>query len=192
MSLSKRNYCNTSTRKRSRSNERSATERHKLRKHSPSATTSNNEFSFLNYKKDLNKMMTYSNDSNTIVNSLDDFWIFVKKYEDTLNKAGKTIIDVDSKDDIEITEKGIPKLFSKYHCINFKSKMKFVDTVYDERVKKKLDKKMFDVFLNIVSIYLDFKNKEKFEKLRKLRKAQNDLPVAKYRFVKEILVLCGI
>lgn len=182
MSRKSRDYYESSRRKRSHSDEIRLRERDKIRKHSPSSTTSNSEFSFLDYKKDLNKMITYSNDSNTIINSLDDFWIFVKKYEDTLKKAGKTIIDIETKDGA-VTEKEIPKVFSKHYCINFKSKMKFIDTVYDESEKKKFDKKMFDVFLNIVSIYLDFKNKEKFEKLRKLRKAQNDLPVAKYRLV---------
>ncbi|CAH2049462.1 unnamed protein product, partial [Iphiclides podalirius] len=49
------------------------------------------------------------------------------------------------------------------------------------RVRKKLDKNIFDSLLNVVSVYLDFKNKEKLEKLKKLRQTQRDLPVAKYR-----------
>lgn len=129
--------------------------------------------------------MTYSNDSNTVVNSLDDFWVFVKKYEMTLKKAGKPIIDNEC-DQNELNDIGLPINFSKHHCINFMSKMKYME-VYDEREKKKLDKKMFGSFLNIVSIYLDFKNKEKFEKLKKLRKAQSELPVAKYRYEKSQL-----
>ncbi|CAH0725008.1 unnamed protein product, partial [Brenthis ino] len=175
-----RDYHKSSQRKTSHSRESDSRERTKIRKQSPSVTTLTTEFSFLDYKKDLNKMFSYSNDSNIVINSLDDFWIFVKKYEATLKKAGKSIIDTDPENN-ELNDIGIPKEFSKHHCINFKFKLKFMDSVYDEGDRKKLDKKLFDVFLNIVSIYLDFKNKEKFEKLKKLRKAQNDLPVAKYR-----------
>ncbi|KAG7300247.1 hypothetical protein JYU34_015816 [Plutella xylostella] len=130
------------------------------------------EFSFEHYKRPLNKILQYSDDRNTITNNLDDFWIFVKKYEATLRKAGKPILDHQNAEEKDT--------YSKYKCINFTTKMKFVD-VYDDRDRNRLDKKLFDAFLDIVSIYLDFKNKEKFEKLRKLRKTQADLPVAKYR-----------
>ncbi|XP_046966697.1 probable ATP-dependent RNA helicase DHX34 [Vanessa cardui] len=169
----------SSKRRRSDSHENTSRERYKLQKQSPPKQSNAVEYSFLDYKRNLNKMITYSNDSNTIINNLDDFWVFVKKYEMTLKKAGKSIID--NENEIELNDIGIPINFSKHHCINFLSKMKFMDSVYDEREKRKLDKKMFDAFLNIVSIYLDFKNKEKFEKLKKLRKAQSELPVAKYR-----------
>ncbi|XP_050349879.1 probable ATP-dependent RNA helicase DHX34 [Nymphalis io] len=172
-------YKSSSKRNRSDSNESSSKERYKLRKQSPSKQPNDAEFSFLDYKRNLNKMITYSNDSNTVINNLDDFWVFVKKYEMTLKKAGKPITD--NEIEIELNDIGVPINFSKHYCINFLSKMKFMDSVYDERDKRKLDKKMFDAFLNIVSIYLDFKNKEKFEKLKKLRQAQSELPVAKYR-----------
>ncbi|CAH2087005.1 unnamed protein product [Euphydryas editha] len=175
-----RNHQRPSKRQRSPSHESKSGERHKLRKRSPLKQQEESEFSFLDYKRNLNKIITYSSDSNTVVNSLDDFWVFVKKYEMTLKKAGKPIIDNEC-DHNELNDIGIPINFSKHHCINFMSKMKYMESVYDEREKKKLDKKMFDSFLNIVSIYLDFKNKEKFEKLKKLRKAQSELPVTKYR-----------
>ncbi|XP_052742483.1 probable ATP-dependent RNA helicase DHX34 isoform X2 [Bicyclus anynana] len=163
-------------RKRSRSHD-SSRDRSKLRKTSPTCTKSEStEFSFLDHKANLNKILMYSNDTNVVVNSLEDFWVFVKKYEATLKKAGKPLID-----DITSDSKSTESYFSKHDCINFTCKIKFMDNSYEERNRKKLDKKMFDVFLKIVSIYLDFKNKEKFEKLKKLRKSQSELPVAKYR-----------
>ncbi|XP_045775996.1 probable ATP-dependent RNA helicase DHX34 isoform X1 [Maniola jurtina] len=172
----------SSRRKRSRSRDNDSRERPKLRKISPpSAKLESSEFSFLDHKHNLNKILTYSNDTNVVVNSLEDFWVFVKKYEATLKKAGKPIIDCDSSIEKDTLRQGSDTPFSKHDCINFTSKMKYMDSAYDERDRKRLDKKMFDVFLKIVSIYLDFKNKEKFEKLKKLRKAQRDLPVAKYR-----------
>ncbi|KAF9407084.1 hypothetical protein HW555_012772 [Spodoptera exigua] len=168
-------------RKRSRSRSRSRDrDRHKIKRISVSTSSSKSieeDFSFTNYKRDLNKIILYSNESNTVVNNLDDFWVFLKKYEATLRKAGKPIIDYgpDEKSD-DKTE-----AFSKFDCINFTTSIKYVDTMYNDSQRGKLDKKLFKAFLNIVSIYLDFKNKEKFEKLRKLRQAQKDLPVAKYR-----------
>lgn len=161
-------------RKRSVSRER---ERHKQRRTSPGPSTakaSDIEFSFENYKRDLNKIILYSSDSNTVVNNLDDFWVFLKKYEATMRKAGKPILPDDTTP---------PTSFSKFNCINFTTTMKYVDTVHDDRGGRRLDPKLFEAFLNIVSIYIDFKNKEKFEKLRKLRQAQRDLPVAKFRHV---------
>ncbi|XP_037301237.1 probable ATP-dependent RNA helicase DHX34, partial [Manduca sexta] len=88
-----------------------------------------------------------------------------------MRKAGKPIVDVQNDSD---TSK-----FSKFNCINFITVIKFVDTASEKQ--RRLDKKLFEAFLNVVSIYIDFKNKEKYEKLKKLRQAQQELPVAKYR-----------
>lgn len=138
------------------------------------------EFSFTNYKRDLNKIISYSSESNTVANNLDDFWVFLKKYEATLKKSGKPLLDKQNEEK-NLNDIGVPRHYSKYHCINFSTKLKYVDVVSDDRDRRKLDKEMFEAFLNIVSIYIDFKNKEKFEKLRKLKQAQKDLPVASYR-----------
>lgn len=157
-------------RKRSPYSER---DRRKQRRASP--TPSNcKEFSFLDYRRDLNKIILYSNESNTVANNLDDFWIFLKKYEATLKKVGKPLVEV--KSDSKSSNN-----FSKLDCINFNTHIKYVDIARDDSEGRKLDKNLFEAFLNIVSVYIDFKNKEKFEKLKKLRQAQKDLPVAKYR-----------
>lgn len=164
-------------RKRSRSRDR---DRLKVRKTSPAPSTSNKseeDFSFTDYKRDLNKIILSSSESNTVVNNLDDFWVFLKKYEATLKKAGKPIVDYGPDEKSEDTTQN----FSKFNCINFTGSIKYVDSVCYDRDRNKLDKKLFQAFMNIVSIYIDFKNKEKFEKLRKLRQAQKDLPVANYR-----------
>ncbi|KAJ0175217.1 hypothetical protein K1T71_009358 [Dendrolimus kikuchii] len=166
-------------RSRSQSHDR---DRHKIKKRSPSASSSQQTetelFSFVNYKRELNKIILYSCESNVVANNLDDFWVFLKKYETMLQKSGKPILDYQyqTQSDSEGENK-----FSKYDCINFTTSIKFVDVVVDDKRRRKLDKMMFQVFLNIISIYIDFKNKEKFEKLKKLRLAQKDLPVAKYR-----------
>lgn len=164
-------------RKHSRSHSR---DRYKKKNNDRSPSTSVNfetDFSFWNYKRELNKIILYSSESNTIANNLDDFWVFLKKYEVTLRKAGKPILNF-PRDNAS---------FSKFDCIIFKTKMKFMDTVCDDTNRTKLDSNMFESFLNIISVYIDFKNREKFMKLKKLRQAQNDLPVAKYRY---LIYLC--
>ncbi|CAB3244042.1 unnamed protein product [Arctia plantaginis] len=160
---------------RSRSRDR---DRHKVIRTSPppAISSKHEDFSFTNYKRELNKIILYSSDTNTVVNSLEDFWVFLKKYEATLVKAGKPIVEFDSQDNDENVQR-----FSKFDCVNFTTVFKYVDVVSDSRDRRKLDKRLFETFLNIVSIYIDFKNKEKFERLKKLRQAQKDLPVAKYR-----------
>ncbi|XP_053611726.1 probable ATP-dependent RNA helicase DHX34 isoform X2 [Plodia interpunctella] len=165
-------------RRRSRSQSRGNS---KYRKTSPNSSISTNveDFSFINYKRDLNKIILYSSESNTVANNLDDFWVFLKKYEATLKKAGKPLLEKKIEDGLN--EFGVPKNYSKYHCINFNTKLKYVDVVSDNRDRRKLDKALFDVFLCVVSIYIDFKNKEKFERLKKLRQTQRELPVASYR-----------
>ncbi|CAF4825543.1 unnamed protein product [Pieris macdunnoughi] len=174
-----------SKRRRSESCERKGLEYSKRRRspHNSPARVSQSDteyFSFLNYKRNLNKIILYNNDTNTVAYSIDDFWVFVKKYEATLRKGHKPILSYESEEK-RVNNLGISETFSKWDCINFTSKTKFMDSVYDEGAKNRLNEKMFKVFLNIISIYIDFKNKEKFEKLKKLRKAQRDLPVAKFR-----------
>lgn len=180
-SPSPRKRYNEYKRRRSRSLSHDG-DQHKLKKRNQSplsAQETETEFSFDNYKRELNKIILYSHESNVVANNLDDFWIFVKKYETTLKKAGKPVLDLQNQSKNESEQKN---KFSKYDCINFITSMKFVDIATDDRNIRKLNKLMFQVFLNIVSIYIDFKNKEKFEKLKKLRQAQKDLPVANYRY----------
>lgn len=153
---------------------------HKYRAGSPPSRNTENEFTFLTYKQHLNKIISYGRHNDFIVNNLEDLWSFVSKYEATLRKAGKPLIDEDSKKSIEKNELCVPPKYCKQHCINYCFKLKYVDT-YSDKEDKKLTKEIFESFLNVIEIYLDFKNKEQFEKLRKLRQAQNNLPVAKYR-----------
>lgn len=52
--------------------------------------------------------------------------------------------------------------------------------------KVRITIKQFQHFIDIVLTYLDFKQKEKFGKLKKLRKTQSQLPVTEYRYVTTI------
>ncbi|XP_045538727.1 probable ATP-dependent RNA helicase DHX34 [Papilio machaon] len=167
-------------RRRSSSEDRVFLNRQKIHESENPAVSSSGEFDFLDYKREINKIFAYSRDTNTVTNNLDDFWVFVKKYQATLRKAGKPVFCIENEDRTT-NDLGIPSNFSKFNCINFSTNIKFMDSVCDEKGRKKLTKSIFDALLNVVSIYLDFKNKEKLEKLKKLRQTQRDLPVAKYR-----------
>ncbi|KPJ03134.1 putative ATP-dependent RNA helicase DHX34 [Papilio xuthus] len=167
-------------RRRSSSEDRVFPNQQKLHKSVNPGVSSSGEFDFLDYKRDINKIFAYSRDTNTVTNNLDDFWVFINKYQATLRKAGKPVFSIENENRT-INDLGISSNFSKFDCINFSTNIKFMDSVCDERGKKKLTKSIFDALLNVVSIYLDFKNKEKLEKLKKLRQTQRDLPVAKYR-----------
>lgn len=138
------------------------------------------DFTFQNYKQSLNRILSYGSANNPISNNLNDLWKFITKYETTLKKAGKPIFDKETHLKVENNSIGIPVNYSKHYCINYKYKFKYFET-FSEDGQQKLTEEIFVAFLDIIAIYLDFKNKEKYDKLRKLRQAQNDLPVAKYR-----------
>lgn len=179
-----REYKKTSNYKRQRKNSSEDDHYDKKRKSNPkpvSTLHSNLDFSFLGFKRSLIKIISYSGDRHCLGNNLEDFWIFVHKYEATLRKAGKPILDIQNAPINEINQTFEPPVYSKINCINYTFKLKYIDTYSEDLNEKQLTLTIFEAFLNVVAYYLDFKNKEKFEKLRKLRQAQNDLPVAKYR-----------
>ena len=52
---------------------------------------------------------------------------------------------------------------------------------YDRRDDGYLSEKAVSEFRHILTLYFDFLQKEKFNKLKKLRRSQADLPIAEYR-----------
>lgn len=145
-------------------------------------------FTFLDYKSDLNRVINWGTDLDKLIYDIHDFWPFVTKYETLLIKSGKSVIQKSSDSDCKTNNFDIPSEYSKTHCINLKlhastdelfAKMPPYDEDYDKR--RPLTRSMFKQFIDIVVLYLDFKNREKFTKLKKLRKFQSELPVAEYR-----------
>lgn len=148
------------------------------------------EFTFSDYKSELNRLIYTENEEEKLVLDMNDFWQFVNKYEAVLKRSAKPILQK-AVDKLELNDIGIPTEYSKSHCVNIKLKVSFEELYgkippYDEEYdsnKKHLTKDIVKQFVDILLLYMDFKNKEKFNKLKKLRKAQADLPVAEYRFV---------
>ena len=52
---------------------------------------------------------------------------------------------------------------------------------YDRRDDDYLSEKVVSEFSHILTLYMDFLQREKFSKLKKLRRSQADLPIAEYR-----------
>lgn len=134
-------------------------------------------FSFIKYQYELNKVFV----ANTnLVQDTNDFWGFVKKYEAVQKKLGKTknTLSINLTD---LNDIGVPKEYHKSYCINIKINLKFGELFARVPQTRELNDSRLLKFKEIIILYLDFKQKEKFAKLKKLRDCQANLPVAKYK-----------
>lgn len=144
-------------------------------------------FSFLDFKSELTKVLTGYTTRDRLVNDVEDFWMFVNKYETTLRNAGKTILPepVDDVPDEDSSNK--PNEMNSTDTTNTE-RLKFsipFDNLYArlssyDRIHKLSEKKVKQ-FLRIVLQYLDFLQHDKLMKIKKLQKVQAELPVAKYK-----------
>uniref|UniRef100_A0A0C9QE91 Dhx34 protein n=1 Tax=Fopius arisanus TaxID=64838 RepID=A0A0C9QE91_9HYME len=133
------------------------------------------DLTFTRFRYELNKI--FSANPN-LVQDPEDFWGFVKKYEALQNKLGKN--QKDGKSDEKIS-RDVPENFQKNLCINLKLNLKFEEIFARVPHTSDLNTSKLLKFKEILVLYLDFKQKEKFGKLKKLRESQRNLPVAKYR-----------
>lgn len=124
----------------------------------------------------------------------DDFWKFLKKYHG-LQKQKKIREMCKSKHNREFSD-GIrsstlyqlPLHYDKRYNINFALNLKDIDDLQRrlpprdlEDGKKRLSRKKLVEVKFIILLYLDFMQKQRFEKLKKLRNAQANLPIAEYK-----------
>ncbi|XP_043483422.1 probable ATP-dependent RNA helicase DHX34 [Leptopilina heterotoma] len=131
-------------------------------------------FSFTKYRRELNSLLRVN---DNLINNNDDFWKFVQKYECLeKQKDGKS-----QTFDLNTSNKfGLPSSYDIIHSFNFSlacekqlfDRVGMSNSLTDERLEK---------FKNIIIMYLGFKQKEKFSKLKKLRNDQENLPVFKDR-----------
>lgn len=97
-----------------------------------------------------------------------------------MKQSGKCILPIPSKEEQQNT---FPSDFNKRHLVNLQLAVPFDELAgrLGSSSSAKLSTIKLKQFLQIVIQYLDFKQKEKFNKLKKLRRNQSNLPVAKYR-----------
>ncbi|KZC06163.1 putative ATP-dependent RNA helicase DHX34, partial [Dufourea novaeangliae] len=132
------------------------------------------DFYFSKYKYEFNKI--FSGNLN-VVQDIEDFWKFVNKFEVVQKQHHMP----DTSLDFTLNKIGVPETYHKLHCINFKLSFSF--NVLFARIPptEALTNKQLLKFQNILILYSDFKQKEKFTKLKKLRESQANLPVSQYK-----------
>lgn len=136
---------------------------------------SDQDFYFSNYKHELNKIFTAN---SNLIHDVVDFWKFVEKYESVKKQLG------DSEEpaaDSSLNSIGVPEKYHKSHCLNFKLNLSYGELFARVPEAKQLTKSRLLKFRDVIVLYLDFKQKEKLNKLRKLRDTQANLPVARYK-----------
>ncbi|XP_068226643.1 probable ATP-dependent RNA helicase DHX34 [Palaemon carinicauda] len=154
------------------------------------------KFNWEDYRYELNQM--FFRDEDVIKRGTEeyhDFWKFLKKYHG-LQKQ-KKIRDMckdhggqknNTNEDQFSNLYQLPLKFNKRYCINFGLNLKDVDELQRrlpprdlEDCKKRLSRKKILEAKFIILLYLDFIQKQRFEKYRKLRESQANLPIAAYR-----------
>uniref|UniRef100_A0A8D8IRH3 Probable ATP-dependent RNA helicase DHX34 n=1 Tax=Culex pipiens TaxID=7175 RepID=A0A8D8IRH3_CULPI len=142
------------------------------------------DFSFLDHKAALNRVLLGYCSRDQIVCDQHDFWLFVNKYEALLKKSGQCILPepVDARElrSGDVIEGRYSKAFSTALVLTVPFEELFSRLQHFDQSGKIGELKLRQ-FLQIVVHYLDFRQKERFNKLRKLRRAQANLPVAKHR-----------
>uniref|UniRef100_A0A1B0BK13 ATP-dependent RNA helicase DHX34 n=1 Tax=Glossina palpalis gambiensis TaxID=67801 RepID=A0A1B0BK13_9MUSC len=150
--------------------------RHVNRKRKPHIETTNLiDFSFCDHKSIFEILIYHDDHYCNIIDDKADFWKFVNKYENMLKNICQPILK-NPLEDAEYVE------IAPYH------KLKCILIKLQEEPKQKtaianasLTPLRIKQFQEIVLIYLDFKQKEKFSKIKKLRKTQVSLPIWKFK-----------
>lgn len=149
------------------------------RKSSSSSTSrhqeSHQDFYFSNYKHELNKIFTTN---SNLIHDVVDFWKFVEKYESVKKQLGDSD---ESAANSALNPIGMPERYHKSHCLNFMLNLSYGELFARVPEMKQLTKSRLLKFRDVIVLYLDFKQKEKFSKLKKLRDAQANLPVARHK-----------
>ncbi|EGI58771.1 Putative ATP-dependent RNA helicase DHX34 [Acromyrmex echinatior] len=136
----------------------------------------NNEDSYFSkYKHELNKIFTAN---PNLVHDIADFWKFVEKYESVKKQLSDSN---ESEINSALNSVGLPEKYHKSHCLNFKLNLSYGELFARVLETKPLIELRLLKFRNVILLYLDFKQKEKFAKLKKLRDTQANLPVTRYK-----------
>uniref|UniRef100_A0A1I8NLN9 ATP-dependent RNA helicase DHX34 n=1 Tax=Stomoxys calcitrans TaxID=35570 RepID=A0A1I8NLN9_STOCA len=136
------------------------------------------DFSFCD-NKPLFEHLLYRHDMSTaIIEDRTDFWKFVNKYEAMLKNVGQPLLPQPID---ELSSHMPPSRTHKLNCIPIRlsdDAKKTRSGLHHESAATALRVKQFQ---EIIIIYLDFKQKERFAKIKKLRKTQQNLPMHKFK-----------
>lgn len=140
------------------------------------------DFSFCDYKSSFEPLLLSPDQRNTLIEDRKDFWKFVSKYENMLKNVGQPILAQPLK--VENYTELTPSHKLKCICIRLNDDAKRNKTHTDHRHfsgESQISALRIKQFQEIIVIYMDFKQKEKFAKIKKLRKTQKSLPIWKFK-----------
>lgn len=159
-------------------------------------------FDWETHKRELNQLFFQDHDAiSRGSEEYEDFFKFLRKYQGiqkqkilqkVIAKEGKkqTSDNLTSNTPQYSAMYELPTNFNSRYLINFTSKGDAIDTIMrrlppldidDMKKNTRLSRKKVQEFKNIILLYLNFVQKQKFEKLTKLRSGQKELPIALYR-----------
>lgn len=171
------------------------------------ATKINQEFSFEDYKKDLDTL--FFTDRDVIKKSTpqyEEFWKFFNKYQLMRKKQGiNSWIPPKTQ---PCNKLGIPTVYHRSFMINFGlnlpppdkllSRIPSVDYSERKSARPRLTREQLMEFHQIILLYLEFLQREKMVKLKKLRESQQKLPIAQFKdeivkavFEKQVIIIAG-
>ncbi|XP_060072123.1 probable ATP-dependent RNA helicase DHX34 [Ylistrum balloti] len=145
------------------------------------------QFDFRKYRYSLNKIFFKEDDFiQRGKKEYDDFWAFFEKYQAFQLKKGQQ----KKKQQVDISKEskfGLPRNYDKQHRINVALTSKVVEDflnkgrLVDADTPKELTVARVREFRSILLHYIDFVQKQKFNKLKKIKKDQENLPIFQYR-----------
>ncbi|CAH0381764.1 unnamed protein product [Bemisia tabaci] len=138
------------------------------------------DFSFTVYQYELNKI--FCRDASLIPDK-EDFWLFVKKYEAMKRtKSQKCNLEELEKKiaTFEIPSK-LPRTAERILKATDEELMGYLPPFDEYDRRQRLTKLLFREFRLIIRIYLDFREKERISKEKKIQESRASLPVAQYR-----------
>lgn len=147
------------------------------------------EFSFEDYKKELDVL--FFTDRDVIKKGTpqyEEFWKFFNKYQLMRTRQGSNVwIAPRSSPSNEL---GIPSVYHRSFLINFGLNLPPPDKLLDripasvserKSSRSKLTRENLMEFHQIILLYLEFLQREKMVKLKKLRESQQKLPIAQFK-----------
>ncbi|OWF54057.1 probable ATP-dependent RNA helicase DHX34 isoform X1 [Mizuhopecten yessoensis] len=180
-----------SSRRRSRSSSDSE-QRHSSQQDTAGKSSSESDgpkepFDFRKHRYSLNKI--FFNEDDFIkreTKQYDDFWTFLEKYQAFQQKKGHREKE-ERKEPIKEGKLGLPRNYDKRYRINVALTSKVVEDflkkgrLVDADIARELTVKRVSEFRSILLHYIDFIQKQKFNKLKKIKKDQENLPIFQYR-----------
>ncbi|XP_052855573.1 probable ATP-dependent RNA helicase DHX34 [Drosophila gunungcola] len=129
------------------------------------------DFSFLDRKAELSGLLQAKSRQvgRSLVENEGDFWKFVGKYEAMMRSTGQPVLPSLLSEEELVTSQ--PYHRSKHLALRLDG----------DALLQEAHAEMHLQFRQLLLVYLDFRQAEKFQRIRKLRQTQRNLPIARFR-----------